>query len=188
MPLRTLDLGGRKIRQIAIPIASQKIVNIVLAGIHSGHKRRPRHRRNCREGRAQFAEGSPIAQLRQIRQPAFFHKPVGEFRIHPVKSQDHCPLKSSFSIGIAPPQKTKQLPERPRHQRIEGIQERNKDRPERRQHRKSRAWPGVRVGESRHQHHRNQQNSCGAGAPAREKRALAMNRRAHIFATRFLHI
>ena len=108
----------------------------------------------------------------QVRQPAFFHKSIGELRIHPVESQNHRSLKRRLSICVAPPDKTEQLAERPRHQGIERIEERNKDRPERRQHRKSRARPGVGMSKRRQENESDQQEPCGAGALAREKPAL----------------
>ncbi len=90
----------------------------------------------------------------KIRQPAFFHEAIGEFRIHAVESQNYGPLKRCFSIGVSPADETKQLAEGPRHQRVERIEERNEDRPERRQDGKSRARSSVGMSKSGEQDHR----------------------------------
>ncbi len=108
----------------------------------------------------------------------FLHEPVSEIRIHTVESQNHRSLKRRLSIRIAPPQKAEQLTNRPSHQRVERIEERNKDCPERREHRKSRTRPGVSMGKGWQENERDQQDPCGAGALAREKLPLATERRA----------
>ena len=178
MPLRPLDFSRRKKWQIVAGIARQKIVDIVFARIHSGHERRPCHRRNRRKRRAQFAECSFVPQLRQVRQPSFIHEASGEIWIHAVESQNYRALKRRLSISISPPQETEQLAKRPRHQRVERIEERNKDRPERRQHGKSRTRPGVGMSKRRQENEGYQQDPCGAGAPAREMTALQTEQRA----------
>src|SRR6266446_9032492 len=106
MPLRPLNFSRRKIRKIVAGIARQEIVNVVFTWIHTGHERRPSHGRNRRKRGAQLAEGSFVAQLRQVRQSAFVHKAISEFRIHSVESQNHCSLKRRLSICVAPPEKT----------------------------------------------------------------------------------
>src|SRR5258708_35105671 len=131
MPLRPLDFRRRKIRQIIAGIARQKIVDVVFARIHPGHARRPSHRRNRRKRPAQLAEGSSVPQLREVWQPAFVHESVGELATHTLESQNHRSLKRRLSVCVSPPDKPEQLAERPSHQRVERIEERNKDRPER---------------------------------------------------------
>src|SRR5258708_659048 len=141
MSFRPFDFSRRKIRQIIAGVGGEKIIDVVLARIHPGHECRPRHRRNRRKRRSQLAEGSFVAQLRQVGQPAFVHESVSKFRIHTVESQNYRSLKRRLSICVTPPDKPEQLPERPSHQRIKGIEKRDKDRPERRQHSKSRPPP-----------------------------------------------
>ena len=75
--LRSLDFRGGKVGEIVGEIASQKIVDVVLAGVHASHECGPRDWRDGGVGRAQFTKRPLTAQLRHIGQPAFGDETFG---------------------------------------------------------------------------------------------------------------
>ncbi len=91
--------------------------------------------------------------------PSFMNRSASS-GIHPIKTQNHRALEHRFAVSVAIAQ-TPQVPEGPGEQRIERIQERNKESPERRQHRKSRAGAGIGMARERTGHStKKQQHQC----------------------------
>src|SRR5580704_1738434 len=105
--LRSLNLGRGQVGKVVAEIPGEKIVDVVLAGVHAGHKCRPRHRRNGWECGLQFLEGPSLAQLREIRQFAFGNESLGQFRIHAVKPENDGTFDLCFSVSLASPQQAK---------------------------------------------------------------------------------
>src|SRR5579872_2796057 len=106
-PLWSFDLRRRKVRQVVAEIPRQKIIDIVLARIHSSHKGRPSYWRNGGVRSPQFSEGPLLAQLRQVRQPAFCDESLGQFRIHTVEAENDRAFDLSLPVCLAPAQNAK---------------------------------------------------------------------------------
>src|SRR5208283_423788 len=81
-------LGRGQLRRISARIAAEKIEDIMFRRIHSGGECGPCHRRNRREGSAETAVRSTIAQPRQVRQSALGHQLLGDDWIEAVESKE----------------------------------------------------------------------------------------------------
>src|SRR5215469_8841238 len=99
MPLRARDFSRREKWQITPQVATEKVVDVVLAGIHSGLKRGPGYRRNRGKCCCEAAESSHAAELGKMRQLAFVHEAAGQFRIHSVETHDDDSLHLRFALG-----------------------------------------------------------------------------------------
>src|SRR6266536_3491328 len=122
-PLRTAYFRRRKKRKIVVLIPSEKIVDVVLPGIHPGHERGPCHGRDRRKCRAQLAECSLLLQSREIWQHAFANEPFGEFWIHAVESKNYGSLDLRFARCFSATQQSEQMPQWPCEKRISRVEE-----------------------------------------------------------------
>ena len=88
------ELGGHllddaQIGHVGFRVAHEEVEDIVLARVHAGRKRRPRHRRFRRMSCAERGEGALRGKLREIREPALRHPALRQNRVHAVVAKDH---------------------------------------------------------------------------------------------------
>src|SRR5581483_3610541 len=130
-PFRRTNLGGGKEGQIAIQIAPQKIVDVMLAGIDSRHKGGPGNRRYRRTGSPEFLECALCPKPSQIRQSPLLDKPVGQVGVHSIETQNHGPLDPRLTKSLAAPQGSNQIMEGPRKESVQRVQESDEKGPKR---------------------------------------------------------
>ena len=92
----------------------EKIKHPVLPGIYAGEEGRPCHGRYRWAGRAQRAEGSLIAQSKEIWKCACLHEAAATSRIQSVQPEYDNPVCVGFpSASISPDQSGRKQPEWP---------------------------------------------------------------------------
>src|SRR5438105_4172777 len=77
-----------QIRQVGRRIANEKVVDIVLAGVHTRRERRPRGRRFRRMRRLERIETTLLRKLRDIWQLALGYPLVEQMWVHAVEAED----------------------------------------------------------------------------------------------------
>ena len=100
--LRRLAPDHSEIGQVSIRVADEKIVDVVLARVHTRRKRCPRRRRLRRVCRSQRMKATLRRQLRHIGKLALLDPTRDERGVHPIESEDYeflAEARSRFAWG-----------------------------------------------------------------------------------------
>lgn len=82
-------LHRRELREIGSQVEIQEVEDLVLAGIHAGLKRRPRHRRDRRQRRLQILEGPFLRESPQTGQASLVAHPPLTPGIETIQADHH---------------------------------------------------------------------------------------------------
>src|SRR3990172_6840790 len=172
VPARAADLGGGKIREVAARVAGQEIVDVVLAGIDPGEKRRPGDRGDRRKSRLQRPESAGVAEPGQVGHLAFVHELCGQLRVHAVKADDDDALHPRPAVGLPPADGAVGLGRGPSQEREQTRKKSQKQSQERAEKGEAGAGPGVGCGRRRQEQDQDHQQDGFPGSGHRNQTSV----------------
>ena len=139
------DLGRRQDRGIGAGVPGEKVVDVVVGGVHSGGEGGPGHRRNGGLTGSQCGESSPGLQPLEVGQEALVHEALRQFGVHAVEAHHHHPGNVGFfpHPSLAVEEEAEQEPQGPGEERKPCQQDGQQENQERRDEGKARARTDV---------------------------------------------